>query len=99
MLRLLNNNLPNKFPIDLIKLIKDYTCDCEQHFCNFCDLSFSHCHLTRCATCYSRSCEKKSCPKLDIKFIISYTYSHKEIKCSNSCPNCENDLASSEDYD
>lgn len=89
MLVLLKNILPNNYPIDLIKLIKEYTCDCSENICNFCNISFASCHLKRCAGCHYRSCEKESCPIFEIKFTITYTYCHKEIQCAHSCPNCE----------
>ena len=81
--------LPNNYPIDLIKLISNYTCDCETHRCTFCDNYFTSCQLKRCTKCHSKSCGLNICPQFQTSYVITYTYSHKEIHCTRSCLNCQ----------
>lgn len=90
MLNILENILSNDFPIDLIKLITTFVCNCENYLCNFCNEQLPNCYLKWCANCKKKSCGDKSCPKFKVDFIMCYSYLHKEIKCCHKCPDCIN---------
>ena len=86
---ILENVLPKNIPMDLIKIISKYTCDCEEKKCNFCEKYITDCYLTICISCKLRSCCYKMCPKFETSIIISYANNyHKEIKLCRKCDLC-----------
>ena len=86
---IIEENLPNNFPMDLINLIAEFLCDCNQLQCNFCNQYFSGCCLRRCASCKKKSCGLGKCLKYPVDYIITYEGLHKEFKCCHKCSECE----------
>ena len=82
---ILENSLPNDFPTDLIRLINKFCCNCCFIECDFCDETWPSCYLRRCMQCKKKSCGMGSCPKFKIDIIITYSDSHKELKCAKKC--------------
>ena len=88
VLYILENVLPKNIPLDIINLISEFCCDCENKLCNFCQESIAQCFLTICANCKKLSCGLEECPKFKIDFIMTYADYHKEIKCCHKCDYC-----------
>ena len=88
---LLKESLPNNFPTDLIKLLSSFICDCADMKCDYCDNFYSNCYLKRCACCKRKSCGNNECPNYQVDFIMSYSMTHKMIKCCHKCLECKSD--------
>ena len=86
--KILESNLPKDYPMDLIKLISKFTCDCPNIKCNFCNDKISKCYLTICVLCKNRTCGRGSCSRYPVDFLVTYSRMHKKLKCCNKCPEC-----------
>ena len=85
---ILKDNLLD-IPIDIIKEVMSFVCNCEIKKCNFCNENQIECNLIICASCKQYSCNGLNCPKFNISFIIQYDEDlHKIRKCCSRCENC-----------
>jgi hypothetical protein len=85
---MLEHYLNSTYPMDLIKLIESFICDCDYYKCNFCDNLFTCCYLKICASCKKRTCCDKECPKFPVDFIMTYSGKDTKIMCCHKCGNC-----------
>ena len=78
----------SKFPMDLIKIIQSYICDCDCRECSFCGCQIFLCYLTYCAKCKRKTCNSGVCPVFSVDMVLQYT-AHKELKACKKCFYCE----------
>jgi len=88
---ILEKNLPDDFPMDVIDLIASFLCDCHQLKCNFCNEYFPDCFLKRCVSCKKKSCGLKECLDFPVNYVITHYGLHKEWKCCRKCQECLSD--------